>query len=282
MSEYYTFFVYEGSSTGARVPSLPPDPNVPIPFNLNIKSDEEIVFNSNYRFNIDIIELLTNSKKCRRAKKKISPKPLNSFFIYMRNKISQPEYRNMQCKARVKEIGDLWEREPKEIKDLFEACARLAKKWYKDQREVNNEKNGTTYLSNSPVASLPSSSNYSSPLPKSSVTYSPSPLNIPFPSPNSPITSSSSFLELENPFPQYASNAQLDLTELSSNFLVPETFSPIPNCSSISSNSLEHLSVTSLYQYDNHDVNYNPLGAKSYKYFLLAIPVGYAETQKMY
>ncbi|GBC05083.1 hypothetical protein RclHR1_06010004 [Rhizophagus clarus] len=225
MSGNYSFFVYQGSLTGARVPFLPPpDPNVSIPFNLNIKSDKEIVFNSNYKFNIDIPTLLTNSKKSKCARTENFPKPLNPFFIYMRNKFSQPEYHYMQAKLRVKVISNLWKHEPEEVKSLFETCAKLAKKWndeqYKEQREVNNEENGTSTLPSTSIAFLPSPSNFPPPLPsKSPVTTSPFPPNFPsYPSQNSPVTSSLSFVGFETPFLQYEYNTVLDPTGLPSNF----------------------------------------------------------------
>src|SRR5262249_22312277 len=109
MTEKYRFLIFEGSSTdNSIIPLTPPDPDVPIPFNLNVKTDEEIVFGSNYKFNHDIMELLTDSKKSRRALKYQKygtgnpPKPLNSYFIYMRNKTSLPEYSNMKAKERTK------------------------------------------------------------------------------------------------------------------------------------------------------------------------------------
>ena len=126
MTEQCKFLVFKSSITeNSIIPLISPDPDVSIPLNLNVKTDEEIVFGSNYKLNRDIKELLTPSKKSRRAKKYQKsgnpPKPPNSFFIYMRNLISQPEYHNKKVKDRVRNIRDRWKRERNETKDLFEA-----------------------------------------------------------------------------------------------------------------------------------------------------------------
>ncbi|RGB41309.1 hypothetical protein C1646_314931 [Rhizophagus diaphanus] len=282
MTRKYKFFAYEGSST-----TNPPDPNIPINLNLNVKiDDEELVFRSNYKFNVDIIELLTPSKNPRSVKKRTGkrPKPPNSFIIYMRDNYNLPEFDKMEAKDRLPKIRDYWKREPKEKRDLYEACARIVKKWY-DKVVVNYEENGSsspnypitsmpppsssldvssTSPSNSPVTSMPSLSNEtSSPFPSNSPaisspsqsyslnTSSPFPSNSPAISSPSPLINpitSSSFLESQELFSCNAdNNIQSGLTEFSSTFF--------PNYSSISTN---FPTPSSAYDYDQiNNVNCN-------------------------
>ncbi|PKY44557.1 hypothetical protein RhiirA4_458900 [Rhizophagus irregularis] len=249
MTKKYKFLAYEGSST-----INPPDPNVPINLNLNVKiDDEELVFRSNYKFNVDIIELLTPSKNPKSVKKRTGkrPKPPNSFIIYMRDNYNLPKFDKMEAKHRLPKIGDRWKREPKEKKELYEACARIAKKWY-DKGAVNNEENGSsspnspitstpppsssldissTSPSNSPVTSMLSLSNEtSSPFPSNSPAISSPSLSYslntssPFPS-NSPAISSPSLYSLNTPSPfpsnspAISSPSPLITTTTSSSFL---------------------------------------------------------------
>jgi hypothetical protein len=123
----------------AVLPPSPPNPNNIISLHTNIKTDEEIISNSNYK-GLDL-NLLLNSTKTRRAKRLQKcgignpPRPQNSFFLYMRSKISQPEYQKQHSKDRSKAIAKRWKEEPKEVRDLFEICARVAKKKHAEQYE---------------------------------------------------------------------------------------------------------------------------------------------------
>jgi hypothetical protein len=287
MTRRFKFLAYEGSS-----PTSPPNPNIPIHLNLNIKSDEQLVFCSNYKFNKDIIELLTPSKKSRYAKKYQKygggkpPKPPNTFVIYMRDKYNLPEFNKMIAEDRLPKIRDLWKRESKEIKEIFEACARIAKKWNNElyqgavnYEEISSPNSSIPSRSNSPDTSSPSPSNspaISSPTPFSLDTSSPSPSNPPAnsspspisldtssPSPSiSPAISSPSPFSLDTSllFPSNSStsflesgqqnmnnNISSDLTEL---FFNSET--SFPDSSSI----LTNFSATP-YQYCNNDQNNN-------------------------
>jgi hypothetical protein len=100
------------------------------------KSDEEIISSSNYDFAKDIDKLIMNSNETRRAEKfengEISdpPRPLNSFFIYMkvmRNRIIKTSNKSHSMNIS-KKIGKSWSEEPKNVKEFFRICARLAKK----------------------------------------------------------------------------------------------------------------------------------------------------------
>ncbi|RIA98824.1 hypothetical protein C1645_731385 [Glomus cerebriforme] len=279
----------EGSSIddGATVS---PDHNIPTPL-----TDEELVFGSNYPFNMDINVLLTNSTKCRRFKRIMKsgtenrPKPLNSFFIYMRTKISQPEYNNMEAKKRLKHIGDLWKHESRETKNLFEACARLAKKINDEQyqRTTNHEENGLSSPQNF-LASSPSL------LPNNPDIYSSSPIYsqaTPFNSPNTslPVTSSSSFDE--SLLLQHASNTesgsnnmqqyvdydfnefnleldQLDLIELSNNLGLSGAFSHVPNYSFVPTTTTPDYPSVASYQYANYDLFDQTNSAQQYSNYL--------------
>ncbi|CAB5216690.1 hypothetical protein RhiirA5_415864 [Rhizophagus irregularis] len=240
MTKKYKFLAYEGSST-----INPPDPNVPINFNLNVKiDDEELVFRSNHKFNVNIIELLTPSKNPRIVKKRTGKhtKPPNSFIIYMRDNYNLPEFDKMEAKHRLPKIRDRWKREPKEKKELYEACARIAKNWY-DKGAVNYEENGSS-SPNSPITSTPPPSNsldISSTSPSNSpVTSMPflsNETSSPFPS-NSPAMPSPSLsysLNASSPFPSNSSPVTSMLS------LSTETSSPFPsNSPAISSPSLSY------------------------------------------
>src|SRR2546423_6446354 len=117
-----------------------PDPNIETG-----RTDEEIITSSNYDFAKDVNKLVMNSIETRRAEKfdsgKITdpPRPLNSFFIYMkvmRNRIIKTNSKKRHSKDISKQIGGLWRDEPENVKEFFKICARVAKrehgKIYKD------------------------------------------------------------------------------------------------------------------------------------------------------
>src|SRR4051812_16315020 len=104
----------------------PPDPEKTTPIILDKKSDEEII--SEYG---DI--KVDNSTKARRFKNVEKrggspPRPLNSYFLYMRQETSKPEYKGMPAEKRSKIIGKRWRNESKKVTEAFYAAARVAKK----------------------------------------------------------------------------------------------------------------------------------------------------------
>lgn len=144
---------------GVRAPPLPPDPNKPtMSFNLNFKPNEEVWYGTDYPFTMNRDELLMNSTVSRRAKRIQKcgipgnpPRPLNSFFLYAKNENNKPEYKNMQAKDRLKKIKERWKNESKEIKELFDCGANLAKerhakryKGYQFTRKTRQKKQNTT------------------------------------------------------------------------------------------------------------------------------------------
>ncbi|GBC06804.1 hypothetical protein RclHR1_07050012 [Rhizophagus clarus] len=242
MSNQFEFLAHENSST-----SIPPNPNVPINLNPNKITDEELISRSIHKFNVDLNKLLAPSEKSETnsARTGNPPKPPNSFIIYMKDKYHLPEFDKMEAKYRLPKIADLWNRESKENKELYEACARIAKKLNAElfQRAVNFEGIESSFPSSSSITSMPplsdspdtssSSSPVTSLLSPSNSLVTSLVTSISFPSysleTSSPFSSnfaatsssSSSFLESE---PQYISNAefyndnvQSDLTELSPN-----------------------------------------------------------------
>ncbi|CAI2172643.1 11657_t:CDS:1 [Funneliformis geosporum] len=126
--------IYNVSSNVSMVPPSPPEPNVPIHIE-NYERDELIVYSSNYKFTLEIDQLLTNSSTCRRAtrgKKSGPPRPQNSYILYLRDttaRIKQdPEFSKEHPSKRSKIIGKMWKNEPQSVKDLFESLAKLARK----------------------------------------------------------------------------------------------------------------------------------------------------------
>ncbi|GBB88328.1 hypothetical protein RclHR1_01490009 [Rhizophagus clarus] len=144
-----TFSIYEGSNyknhctSGDIVTPLPPNPNESsFSLSINFKTNEEVWYSSDFPFTMDRDELLMNSTVSRRAKriKKFGiaenpPRPLNSFFIYTKNENNKSEYKNMRAKDRLKKIKERWMNEPKEIKDLFDCGASLAKERHARQHK---------------------------------------------------------------------------------------------------------------------------------------------------
>ncbi len=97
-----------------------------------VKSDEEIVYGPiglNYPFFLSVEELIMNSKRAKKYMKTGDPpRPLNSFMIYRKNKNEKPEFKKKDPGFISTEITKMWKKEPKEIKELFEALARMAEK----------------------------------------------------------------------------------------------------------------------------------------------------------
>src|SRR5205809_800426 len=97
-----------------------PDPN---------KSDKDIVNESKYLLNLELEELITNSKKTRRyddiqrngiSELEKPPRPQNVFVLYRKNRSAGSEFKNRPKKARKieltsKVIADHWNNETDEV-----------------------------------------------------------------------------------------------------------------------------------------------------------------------
>ncbi|CAI2181095.1 17449_t:CDS:2 [Funneliformis geosporum] len=96
------------------------------------KSDEEIVYGSNYNFTLDIEKLLLNPMTRERAKhiKKTGinrpPRPQNSFILYRRNKTAQLALVGLKSAEKSKIISQMWKNEPEDVKEVFSALSRMA------------------------------------------------------------------------------------------------------------------------------------------------------------
>ncbi|CAB4391886.1 hypothetical protein RhiirA5_349820 [Rhizophagus irregularis] len=98
------------------------------------RTDEEIVNSTNYNFTLDISSLLSNSTITRRSKRlqrsnlrnTPRPRPQNSFTLYRRNMAARSEFVGLKSSLKSKRIADLWRNETTEVRDLFNAMARLA------------------------------------------------------------------------------------------------------------------------------------------------------------
>ncbi|CAB4460266.1 hypothetical protein RhiirA1_410293 [Rhizophagus irregularis] len=110
------------------------------------KPDEDIVKELSHLLYLDIDELLINSKETRRYKNlkrrgitefEKPPRLQNIFILYRRNKSASPEFKNKlkvdrKVKLTSKEIGILWKNETEEVKKLFYALERMAKKKHRE------------------------------------------------------------------------------------------------------------------------------------------------------
>ena len=119
---------------GAIIPPSLPNPNNTISLSTN-KTDEETISTPKYGFSID---WLVNSSTTRRARKleKIGgnpPRPQNSYILYMRANVKKPEYQNLPAKEKMKIISECWKRESEDVKNYFEACARMSKKIHSER-----------------------------------------------------------------------------------------------------------------------------------------------------
>ncbi|GBC04479.1 hypothetical protein RclHR1_00570035 [Rhizophagus clarus] len=94
------------------------------------KTAEENIKNTRYRFNIDPFVLIRNPVTTRRAKRNerkginLVPRRQSHWILYRRDK--SKEFAGQKYSVILKEIGVMWQKEPKEIKDLFEALAKMA------------------------------------------------------------------------------------------------------------------------------------------------------------
>ncbi|RIA96870.1 hypothetical protein C1645_802100 [Glomus cerebriforme] len=122
----------------------PPDPNKAICLDTNAKTDDEIIYNSKYKFNLDIDILTNNSdstrfarRNRRRGTKKI-PRRQNAWILYRRDKSMSPEFFGLKTAFISKEISKMWNNETKETRVLFETLARKA-------TEIHMKKYGEDY-----------------------------------------------------------------------------------------------------------------------------------------
>ncbi|GBB83790.1 hypothetical protein RclHR1_10460004 [Rhizophagus clarus] len=97
-------------------------------FSESFQSDEQIINESTYKFFLDMNTLLTNREGLSHP-----PKSQNAFILYRNNKMASPEFKNRPARKKracdiSKEIAVLWNREPENIKSLFRALARIAKR----------------------------------------------------------------------------------------------------------------------------------------------------------
>ncbi|GBB88428.1 hypothetical protein RclHR1_00150024 [Rhizophagus clarus] len=107
---------------------------------VNSKTDEEIVNSTNYNFTLDIETLLNNSTTTRRAMRLqrkgelcYTPRPQNPFMLYRRDMSARSEFVGIKSSETSKQIGKMWKNETSEVKDLFNALARLAEKRHSEK-----------------------------------------------------------------------------------------------------------------------------------------------------
>jgi hypothetical protein len=118
-----------------------PEPNKATRLDMN-GSDEELVYNSGYDFGMDIDTLLDESRTSRRAErikrkgKGNPPRPQNLFMLYRRSITAKyrPLFDGKKSSFVSTIVGKLWkESESKEVKQLFEAAARIAEKRFMEK-----------------------------------------------------------------------------------------------------------------------------------------------------
>ncbi|RGB44174.1 hypothetical protein C1646_678777 [Rhizophagus diaphanus] len=126
--------------------SLPPPPSLPDPkstIRFDIKSDEDIVYQSNYKFNIEIEVLINNSTKSRCSKNNekngtnIAPRRQNAWILYRRDKSMNKEFEGLTTSLVSLKIREMWEKETGDVKELFSALSRLAEKRHIEQYGKN-------------------------------------------------------------------------------------------------------------------------------------------------
>ncbi|CAG8528524.1 16780_t:CDS:1 [Funneliformis caledonium] len=109
------------------------------------KSDEEIVYGSNYNFTLDIETLLINpipKKRVKYYKKTGCNKPLRpqkSFSLYIINKEAQLALAGLKLNSdeKSKIISKMWKNEPRNIKEIFDALYRMNKAFHIKKCGIN-------------------------------------------------------------------------------------------------------------------------------------------------
>lgn len=120
-----------GVNSSLPPPPLPPDPKSAIRF--DIKSDEDIVYHSNYKFNIEIEVLINNSTKARGSNTNKTPRRQNAWILYRRDKSTNKEFEGLQTSVVSLKIREMWQKETEEVKEIFSALSRLAEKRHIEQ-----------------------------------------------------------------------------------------------------------------------------------------------------
>ncbi|RIA87913.1 hypothetical protein C1645_877759 [Glomus cerebriforme] len=93
------------------------------------RTDEEIINMTNYNFTLNIDTLINSSKTTQRLRNS-PPRPQNPFLLYRRDKAASPECSGLKISETSKKIGEMWENESNEVKEMFNALARLADKFH--------------------------------------------------------------------------------------------------------------------------------------------------------
>ncbi|GBB83789.1 hypothetical protein RclHR1_10460003 [Rhizophagus clarus] len=149
------------------------------------KSDEDIVNESIHLFYIDIYKLLINPDTTRRHKRMLKtggnpPRPLNAFMLYRKNQMASPQFENKSTEDKKAtllsdQIADSWNKEADDVKKVFYALQRMAKKnhaqIYKNYKYIRNLRNKPqiqkteNYKSSSTSSRSSSTEIFSEPLP---------------------------------------------------------------------------------------------------------------------
>src|ERR1044072_4901437 len=105
----------------------------------NVKTAKEIVSECGY-IPYKSLNNSTTTRRAKRVQKKGGPppKPPNSYIIFSSIETNRPEYKGMQAKIRSKLIAEKWHNLPKEVKDNYDAGARVAKEIHAKKYGIRN------------------------------------------------------------------------------------------------------------------------------------------------
>jgi hypothetical protein len=95
------------------------------------KPDEEIIASINFTKDKNFVENSTKTRRANNPKIKNPPRPLNSYFLYMkvmRSRVNKAKRKKRYSKNISKKIGQCWKDEPAKVRKFFKICARVAKK----------------------------------------------------------------------------------------------------------------------------------------------------------
>jgi hypothetical protein len=121
-NNYANTLSYTGT---AMEPSPPPDVDKPTFSIGSTKPPPEEVWNeTDFQFSMDRNDLIKNKETTDKI-----PRPLNSYLLYSKHANKTLKYKNMNIEAKYKSklIAEDWEKEPKEVKYIFECGAEVAK-----------------------------------------------------------------------------------------------------------------------------------------------------------
>ncbi|GBB87267.1 hypothetical protein RclHR1_01370026 [Rhizophagus clarus] len=159
------------------------------------KSDEEIVNELKHLLNCDLNKLAANSETTRRYENMQKPgneipppRPQNVFMLYRRDFMASNEFKDRPSEKRragkiSKEIADSWNNEKDEIKNLFHALARIARKKHKEtyknykfirKSKIQRKNKDTKNVKLSPSFQTEELLEQSQPIPQSSTNPTPS------------------------------------------------------------------------------------------------------------